>query len=173
MKYKLKGILLDLSACRKGPDANSHIRLATLREVHTEGLKTKRRPRQLNCLALPGTSGVEDFRPNKLFTHATAVNVMKNKAHFKKLAPADEAYFWHLVATIHTSHPAHVDENGFATLIAPQIGVKIVFLLLPAVGFPSMIEALGNIKFTELGHGMENSVGMVPFMVILRYPDRL
>ncbi|KAK7039284.1 hypothetical protein VNI00_010189 [Paramarasmius palmivorus] len=40
--------------------------------------------------------------------------------------------FWHLLATSHASHPAHVDANGFGTELILVQGLKLVFL-----GFPS------------------------------------
>ncbi|KAL0571279.1 hypothetical protein V5O48_010684 [Marasmius crinis-equi] len=161
----------DLSLRGEGAQADE-IRMGTFRDILEEGLK--KNGRQLNCLNIPGEPLVEGFRANKLFTDG---RMAKHKIQGTKLFDNTridmDGAFLHLLATGFSSRPAHIDRSGHATMIAPQTGAELFFLLVPAHELPSFEEANGSLKLAEVGHDLSNEIGMVVVPVILRPGDIL
>ncbi|KAL0570620.1 hypothetical protein V5O48_011337 [Marasmius crinis-equi] len=162
----------DLSLSGKVKTPNEQIRMGTFRDVLNEGLKPMGKP--INCLDIPSLPMLEGFRATKLFTNGRiAIHKVKGAKIFDSKAFDMDAHCWHLLATKGSSHPAHIDTAGYATMVAPQTGVKIFFLLVPGQDNPSFEEANGALEFAELGHDMTNEVGMVVLPVLLRPGDVL
>ncbi|KAL0569385.1 hypothetical protein V5O48_012579 [Marasmius crinis-equi] len=153
----------------KGSAANDQIRKGTFRDILYEG--GREGGLLLNCLDIPGLPSHDGYKVTQLQSCARAYQ------HGRKPGvdldyPLDTSV-WHLLATKHASHYAHVDTSGYGTMIAPQIGTKLFFLLLPASGADDFDRTNGSLRFGETAHNMENEVGMVVVPVILRPGDVL
>ncbi|KAL0567027.1 hypothetical protein V5O48_014964 [Marasmius crinis-equi] len=148
---------------------NDHIKRGTLKQALQAGLIPHGKP--LNYLELPGLPSHDGFKATQLQMDIRAYQwtreLCKNRSYPVQIGN------WHLVATTHCSHHAHIDTAGYATMIAPQIGAKLFFLLIPANDANTFEQANGSLLFAETAHNMENEVGMVVVPVLLRPGDVL
>ncbi|KAL0572373.1 hypothetical protein V5O48_009588 [Marasmius crinis-equi] len=155
-----------------GVEGDRQIVLGSFRDVYQQGLLDW--GRLLNCLQIPGKFyGLEQFRVDKLCCGGRAYSHTESATGFEGLGLPEESASWHLLATKNCSHPAHVDTSGFATMIAPQTGSKLVFILVPGLELPSYVEANSSLSFADLEEDMGNEVDMVPVTIVLRPGDVL
>ncbi|KAL0572757.1 hypothetical protein V5O48_009206 [Marasmius crinis-equi] len=159
--YSLRG--------REGAAANDHIQLGTLQEVIDEG--RQKHPIQINCLDIPGLPSHGCYNGTALQSCTRAYQCTRSQ--FPNLKYPMGVNNWHLLATRHCSHPAHIDTNGYATVIAPQIGAKLFFLLVPANEADDFNKANGSLLFADTEENMENDLGMAVVPVMLRPGDAL
>ncbi|KAL0579560.1 hypothetical protein V5O48_002440 [Marasmius crinis-equi] len=154
---------------KKGSLPNDQIRLGTFRDILDQGLLQA--GIQLNCLDIPGLPGHDGYKPTQLQTDSVAYQNTRRKGEAHPY-PTD-VHFWHLLATKHCSHYAHIDTSGYATMIAPQIGAKLFFMLVPAGDLGDFERANGSLLFAETSHSMDDEIGMAIVAVILRPGDVL
>ncbi|KAL0568511.1 hypothetical protein V5O48_013468, partial [Marasmius crinis-equi] len=154
---------------KKGSTANDRIRLGTFRDILQQGELAAGRP--INCLDIPGLPSYDGYKPTQLQSCARAYQNTRKPGEDLQY-PLDTSV-WHLLATKSSSHHAHIDTSGYATMIAPQIGVKLVFLLVPVIEATGFDRTNGSLQFGETAHNMENEVEMEVVPVILRPGDVL
>ncbi|KAL0580186.1 hypothetical protein V5O48_001845 [Marasmius crinis-equi] len=154
-------------------DPDHQIVTGTLMDVYYEGLKEY--GLQLNVLQLPGTlhGGNGFFLPDKLWSCGRAHADETSAEGFEQTKYPEDSASWHLLATKNCSSEGHVDTNGYGSMIAPQTGAKLVFLLVPGSQLPSYVEVNSSLQFARFDENLKNEVGMVPIGIVLRPGDVL
>ncbi|KAK7020751.1 hypothetical protein VNI00_017606 [Paramarasmius palmivorus] len=120
----------------------------------------------MNFLDIPGTDDryVTPSISTNMFSHRYTMGFPKFLGRHNQVPVCD--IYWHLVATAHANHHAHVDANGFATELYVETGVKLVFIGFPDKSNPYLLAeatAFCDFQFDMSGPDSHDIAGFLLF----------